>query len=1423
MSSIFDIFSSNSSSTGTANADSNTVATSTNPTQTVSGSTITTSAPTIMSAGGGYNGIGSPSVGQSYNGIGSPPSSNVTDTTVETQVQNTIPQNPIQAPGQVTNQTIAPITNPTPNQQDPNLATNENNQAKTPEEMSKNDPNTAKKAIDPNISKREALDMMTHFTQRSNRVILSATNKAKELKSEFVDSEHLLWGLTSDAEIYKVLTNEKVPPQAVLEELQKSFKMGTVEVNPIFSPRLKRIMDRSLVTAKKLGYEFISPEHLLFALLEEGEGMGAVILAKLGVKKDSLQKKALGDTHNALGTNPSNDSSKTQKSALAQYTIDLTEKATKGQLDPVVERSEVIERVIHILSRRSKNNPALIGEAGVGKTAIVEGLAQKIVKREVPEVLLDKKVLQLDLMSIVAGASHRGEFEERMKNIIEEIRASAGKIILFVDEMHNMVGAGNSGEGSLDVANFIKPALARSEMQLIGATTTTEYNRYITKDPALERRFQPIIVPEPDAEAAIKMLKATRDKYEAFHRVTIPDSAIEAAVNLSKRYVGGRFLPDKAIDLIDEAASAVRLPLISLPEVILSTETRIKEREQEIEEARKSGNQVRVQVLSPKLEDLREDLKTKQEDFAKRKAQSTTSVGEEIIKQVISRWTGIPVMKISSNEIGKLNNLESIMHTRLIGQAGAVTSIAQAVRRGRAGLKNAKRPIGSFIFLGPTGVGKTELSKTLAEVLFGHEDSMIRFDMTEYMEKHEVAKLLGAPPGYVGYEEGGKLTEAVKRKPYAVVLFDEVEKAHPDIFNILLQILDDGRLTDNKGNTVSFKDAVVICTSNIGTATIQNELMSAGALDIEEPTPLSTFALTPRGRQIMTIMNKIFTKDSQGSAWISQNMVEYFAGMTLNLPKDETGKPLEVDKSKYVFPNTTWDTQAISGKGEELITVKDMLFMRNSTTGKTWDAKTLLEYFTDHTVINAMPDSPEEQLPTARLKTHAFSPAGLEIISLGDKYWKRGEGSTDWEVGSIKNYFGESKLVSSSDKGTPPATDSKKEEKDVSKTQDPNEIPKIDDTKSNVAKSEEVTPNTNSSESPITLPTQYWDIHTFSPNGDEHILCGEDIFIKKTNTNTWETKKLTNFFGSDFPLETEITDKKKIENEIMSTQYDRIKSKVLEELKKFFRPELINRFDEVIIFEPLSYTDMGKIAQLQMKSLKTLMEDQSFGLKWTTSALKYIVHEGFDPIYGARPLRRAIQRLVENPISSLIIDGSVKEGDSVKIDSDTTSLSFVVERAAMVEVSALTDAKPKHMYCNLCGSNFETIIVKNATAICAICASIDVALVEGEKIEPSAKIDDEKSDQPSDKSNLLDSTEDTKDDKDTSPKNTEIDKETPQSISQANQVTQSNSISSTSSAPQAPVAPESTKTTNSMNYPVNLPPTPPAVEQIPMNVQALNA
>ncbi len=1223
----------------------------------------TTTQTSTISQPQSYSGIGSPpGGGQSFNGIGTPPVSNPQQQQIHNiqSVMNSVNQTPPPTPsaevghpqplGSVPPQTqaVAPVNQP---------ATG------APGGLNKTIPTggtVGTKSLSSNIDnqKRAELDLMTHLTQRSNRVFLSAQTKAKELEDQFIDSEHVLHGLLADGEIYKLLTELKVQPQLVEQELAPLYKRENNKlVPPQISPRLKRILDNSLVIARKLGFEFISPEHLLLATFEEGEGVGARVLSKLGLKKEDLNKKIVGKKEGLVAADQKEAEKK--KSSIEQYTIDMTAKAAQGLLDPVLERSQTIERVIHILSRRSKNNPALVGEAGVGKTAIVEGLAQQIVAKQVPESLLNKRILSLDLMSVIAGASHKGEFEERMKDIIEEIKGSKGQIILFIDEIHNIVAG---GEGSGDAGNLLKPALSRGEVQVIGATTLTEYRKYIEKDPALERRFQPIVVPEPTEEQAIKMLGALKNKYEAFHKVQIPDNAIDAAVRLSKRYVGDRFLPDKAVDLIDEAASAVRLPLISLPEEIKSLEDRVKQLTQEKAECDKRADTVKSRIINSHLSDIQADLNAKKDEYNMKKAQTTTSVTVEMIKDIVSRWTGIPVNKITGSEMEKLAKLEDIMHKRMIGQEEAVSSVAQAVRRGRAGLKSATRPIGSFIFMGPTGTGKTELAKTLADILFGQEEAMIRFDMTEYMEKHEVAKLLGAPPGYVGYEEGGKLTEAVRRKPYSVVLFDEVEKAHPDIFNILLQILDDGRLTDNKGHVISFKNTVVICTSNLGSKIIQEELMKGGKVEIQEPPSITTYAYSPRGREILTIGNKCLEKEG-ATKWNEKMLLDYFAGQEVEVGVIEgsTEKP-----EKEELPIHGFDTHCMSSSGVEMITKVGVVFIRTSTTAKQWKKSTLIAYFKDGVVINALPDAPDEQLPTASLKTHAFSPDDMEVVTYKDRFWRRKMSGNDWQTGFLKDYFTDQTV----EKGS--------------------------------------------------LPVSYWDIHTFSPSGLEVIISGENVWSKLQTETIWKVKSIEEYFGKDLPLKEHVEEKQKVDNEIEKKKFFALKEKVMNELLKFFRPELVNRFDETIMFEPLRYEHMTKIVKIQLKSVQKSMEDQNMGFECTDKAIKEIARSGFDPVFGARPLRRAIQRMVENPISSLIIERKALPGDEVQVDFDGESLIFNIQKTKLVPKSS-TEEKKKYL-CELCANKFEQIVVLNSTPICSKCASFKVQ----EQFENPGVIDQQK-------------------------------------------------------------------------------------------------
>ena len=613
---------------------------------------------------------------------------------------------------------------------------------------------------------RQDLSILTHLDSRTATVLHQAEQEARRTKQAMIEPDHILLGLLFDGDIFQMLSGIGVDATKVANALQGKIKDGTFTGQPTLSDNAKQIFEKAYEGAKQRSTEFVTPEDVLLTLFTDSNIAG--FLQSSGITKDKIEAKLAKSADFVTG----------KKSILDQFGIDLTREAKEGKLDPVVGRDKEVERLVHILLRRTKNNPIIIGEAGTGKTALVEGLAEAIANGSAPKDLVGKRIIQLDISSLVAGASHRGEFEERLRGVIKETQIAAGQIILFIDEIHTLIGTGDT-EGALDASNIIKPFLARGQLQIIGTTTTAEYKRYFEKDKAFERRFQPIMVEEPSEEIAVKMLEVLKPKYEKFHNVVLTPESLQAAVHLSKKYIGERYLPDKAVDLLDEAAAAVHLMVSS---------------------------------------GVSQDNTVKKTD----------------IEKVVSAWTGIPITKLTEDESEKLLHMEDLIHKRLIGQQLAVEAVAEAVRRGRIGLAAANRPIASFIFLGPTGTGKTELAKTLAEILFGKEDAMIRLDMSEYMEKHEVAKLIGAPPGYVGYEEGGQLTEAVRRKPYSVVLLDEIEKAHPDVFNILLQILEDGRLTDNKGNTISFKNTIIIATSNIGSSMIQEKLADNKATSPEE-------------------------------------------------------------------------------------------------------------------------------------------------------------------------------------------------------------------------------------------------------------------------------------------------------------------------------------------------------------------------------------------------------------------------------------------------------------------------------------------------------------------------------------------------------------------------------------------------------------
>ena len=675
--------------------------------------------------------------------------------------------------------------------------------------------------------------MVYKFTKRAEKALEYAGDLAAGFGHNYIGTEHILYGLVKEGSgvASQVLNMQKITAENVVEEIEVLIGKGDKSQNRGeigFTPRSKRVIENAFLEARKLGSEFIGTEHLLIGIMREGDSVAVRIMMDLNANPQKLYNeivKVINEDENA-GANDKQPKGKARGSynqtpTLNQYGTDLTKKATEGKLDPVIGRKDEIQRVIQILSRRTKNNPCLIGEPGVGKTAVAEGLAEKIIAEDVPEMLKNKRVVSLDIASMVAGAKYRGDFEERIKKCLEEVK-KAGDVILFIDEVHTIVGAG-SAEGAVDAANILKPLLARGEVQVIGATTLNEYRKYIEKDSALERRFSPVTVGEPTNEETIEILKGIRDRYEAHHNVKITDEAIKAAVELSTRYINDRFLPDKAIDLVDEAASRVKMRTYTQPDTLKKLEEEISAMNKEKDDAIKVQDFEKAAGLRDKITVEKEKLQKEKEKWESKNTKSITTLTEEDIAEVVASWTGVPVKKLTQTENEKLRNLEQTLHQRVIGQNEAVDAVAKAIRRGRVGLKDPNRPIGSFLFLGPTGVGKTELSKALAESLFGNEDAMIRIDMSEYMEGHSVSKLIGSPPGYVGFDEGGQLTEKIRRKPYSVILFDEIEKAHPDVMNMLLQILDDGRLTDAQGRTVNFKNTVIIMTSNIGARLITDK------------------------------------------------------------------------------------------------------------------------------------------------------------------------------------------------------------------------------------------------------------------------------------------------------------------------------------------------------------------------------------------------------------------------------------------------------------------------------------------------------------------------------------------------------------------------------------------------------------------------
>ena len=679
------------------------------------------------------------------------------------------------------------------------------------------------------------------FTEKANNALNYSMESAENFGHTYVGSEHILLGLLKEGTgVAAVVLSELGINDSELENIIRT-EIGVGSRTSLstddFTPRTKRILQMAVMQAATLGHNYVGTEHLLIAIIEESDSYAVRFLNELGTSAKAILEKlnsTMGDyeaedvkfSQNGGVGHKSGVNSKSKTKTLDQFGRDLTALASSGAIDPVIGREEEIQRVIQILSRRTKNNPCLIGEPGVGKTAVAEGLALKIVSRDVPEILKDKRVFSLDLTSMIAGTKYRGDFEDRIKNAIDEIKKS-GNIILFIDELHTIVGAG-SAEGSADAANILKPCLARGDFQVIGATTIKEYRKYIEKDAALERRFQPVMVGEPSEEETVQILKGLRDRYEAHHKVKITDEAIEEAVSLSSRYIADRFLPDKAIDLIDEAASRVRLRAYTVPDDLKGLEDKIKKLDAEKAAAVNEQDFERAAKLRDEEKSLKKELEDGKKKWQDENEKVTGEVTKEDIAYIVSNWSGIPVVQLTQEESDRLLKMESILHERIVGQDEAVSLVSRAIRRGRVGLKDPKRPTGSFIFLGPTGVGKTELCKALASAMFGDENAMIRLDMSEYMEKHTVSKLIGSPPGYVGYDEGGQLTEKVRRKPYSVLLFDEIEKAHPDVFNMLLQVLEDGVLTDSQGRKVNFKNTIIIMTSNVGARLITEKQNSLG-------------------------------------------------------------------------------------------------------------------------------------------------------------------------------------------------------------------------------------------------------------------------------------------------------------------------------------------------------------------------------------------------------------------------------------------------------------------------------------------------------------------------------------------------------------------------------------------------------------------
>lgn len=722
------------------------------------------------------------------------------------------------------------------------------------------------------------MNILDTFSERAKDALQQAAITAIEQKQRSIDTEHILYALTKDAVVVpKVLKELGVDVDLLAEQIESQMNMGSSTAQtPALAPRANQVLQMAYQESLELNHNYVGTEHILLGLILEGEGLAAQLLRRYGISHVQARQAVIKVVGEGV-LDEGQLKSKSDTPTLDKFAKDLTEQARQGKIDPVVGRSEEITRVIEILSRRKKNNPVLIGEPGVGKTAIAEGLAQRIIEGRVPEVLKDKKVKSLDLGLLVGGSKFRGEFEERAKKLVEEIQAAERDVILFIDELHTIVGSG-AREGELDLANMLKPALARGELQLIGATTLNEYQKYIEKDAALERRFQPVLVKEPTIEQTIQILEGIKDRYEAHHRLKITDDALEAAAKLSERYIQDRFLPDKAIDVIDEAASRVRLKYTSEPDNIRELREEVKKLERERESLTRANQLEEAANLKIKVEQLKESLKPLEEQWERSRGTGSPEVNATEIKEVISRMTGVPVEEMSDVIRESLLNLEDKLKSRVIGQSEAITLVANAVKRSRVGLQSPHRPLATFLFMGPTGVGKTELAKALAAAVFGNEGNMIRLDMSEYMEKFSVSRLIGSPPGYVGYEEGGQLTEKIRRQPFAVVLLDELEKAHPDVLNILLQVFEDGRLTDGKGRTVDFKNTIIIATSNIGSELILHNLMHKNIDKLIEEPSVSTNLIKVQPKPV----SKGAISKQQLHEKLHQELLKYFRPEFIN-------------------------------------------------------------------------------------------------------------------------------------------------------------------------------------------------------------------------------------------------------------------------------------------------------------------------------------------------------------------------------------------------------------------------------------------------------------------------------------------------------------------------------------------------------------